>query len=57
MHGIEFTRLAAAIAEACQDVECIALDDVHLVVRPVGKINVLLLWILGKSDVKYGSIP
>src|SRR5437879_5090025 len=36
--GVEFAGLTAAIAEAGEDLHGVALDDVHLLVRPIGEI-------------------
>src|SRR5712691_2574543 len=43
MHSVELTGLPPAVAEARQDLERIALDDVHLLIAAIGEVDVLLL--------------
>ena len=56
MHGIECARLTTSIAEAGQYFERFAVEDVHFLVRSVGKINVLLLRILRERDVPNSAV-
>src|SRR5262245_36286622 len=42
VHGIELTRLAAAVAEARELGERLAIEDVNLLVGAVGEIHVFL---------------
>src|SRR5258708_20966888 len=51
MHGIKLARLATAVAEAGEDFECVAKQNVDFLGRTVGKKDVFLLGVLGKSDV------
>ena len=48
---VELAGLAAAVAEAGQDFERVAQQDVDLLVRAVGQVDVLLLRILRERDV------
>ena len=56
VHGVEFAGLPAAFAEARQDFERFALQDVDLFVRAIGQIDVLLLRILREGDVPHRSV-
>src|SRR5437867_5621693 len=56
VHGEELPRLAAAVAEACQDLERLAVHDVHLLVSAVGEVDVLLLRIARERDVPHRSV-
>src|SRR5882762_4879416 len=56
MHGVELPRLPSAVAETRQDLESVAQQDVHLLVRPIGEIDVLLRRVLRKSDIPNGTI-
>src|SRR5882672_8524119 len=56
MHGIKLPWLPAAIAEAGQDLHGFASDDIHLLVGAIGKVNVLLLRVLGECDIPHGPI-
>ena len=51
VHGIEFAGLPSAVAEAGQNLQRLAVDNVDLLVRAVGQIDVLLLRVLGERDV------
>src|SRR5258708_16590400 len=51
MDGIKLARLPSAIAEAGQDLHGFASDDIHLLVGAVGKVDVLLLRILGERNL------
>ena len=51
VHGEELAGLAAAVAEARQDLQRVALDDVDLLVLAVGEVEILLLRILRERDV------
>src|SRR5437870_1848101 len=57
MHRVELPRLAAAVAEAGQDLHRIALDHVDLHVRSIGNVEILLLWIFRQGYVEDRSIP
>ena len=43
VHGVELAGLPPAVAEACQDFERLAQDDINLFVGPIGQVDVLLL--------------
>src|SRR5947209_7700824 len=56
VHGVELARLPAPIAEAGQDLHGFASDDIHLLVGAIGKVDVLLLRVLGECDIPYRPI-
>src|SRR5215470_2054748 len=43
VHAVELTGLAPAVAEAGQDFQRIAQQDVHLLVATIGDVEILLL--------------
>src|SRR5204863_9793636 len=56
VHRVPLSGLAAAVAEAGQDLERLAIHHVNTFVLPVAEIHVLLLRILRERDVPRGSI-
>src|SRR2546430_6440732 len=56
MHGVELAGLTPAVAEAGQDFQRIAEQDVDFFIRAVSQENVGLLGILGKGDVPDRSV-
>src|SRR5262249_5134790 len=56
VHGVELAGLAAAIAEAGQNLHGVALYDVDLFVGAIGEGYVLLLWVFGERDVPHRPI-
>ena len=57
VHAEELARLSAAVAEARQDLEGVTLDDVHLLVHPIGQVEVGLLRVTRERDVPGRSRP
>src|SRR5439155_20923917 len=53
VYGVELAGLAPAVAKACQDFQRSAIDDVHLLIGAVGKIEILLLRIFRESDIPH----
>src|SRR6266576_5683789 len=51
VHGVELTGLPPAVAKTRQRLKCVAQQNVNLFVSPVRQIDVLLSWVLRKSDV------
>src|SRR5882762_7229491 len=56
VHGVELAGLPSAVAKTRQGLKSVAQQDVHLLVRPIGEIDVLLSRVLRKSDVPNGPI-
>src|SRR5882757_194875 len=56
VYGVELTGLPSAVAETRQDLESVAQQDVHLLVSPIGEIDVLLPWVLRKGNIPNGPI-
>ena len=53
MYSVELPGLASTVAEAGQNLERLAVQNMNLVVLPVGDIHVLLLRILRERDVEH----
>ena len=51
VYGVELAGLAPAVAEAGQDFQRVAKQDVNFFIRAISQKNVGLLGILGKGDV------
>ena len=54
--GEELPRLAAAVAEAGEDLQRLAIEHVDLLVLPVGEVEILLLRILRERDVPHRAV-
>ena len=55
VHAVELTGLASAVAEAGENLECVALQHVDAVVHAVGEIQIALRRVLRKGDVPHRS--
>ena len=55
VNAIEFAGLTTAFTECRQNLQRLPIDDVHAIILPIGKIDVLLLRILGESDIPNGA--
>src|SRR5262245_16400930 len=56
MHAVELTGLSPAVAEAGQDFQRIAQQDVDLLVATVGDVEILLLRVFREGDVPHRPV-
>src|ERR1700722_6248734 len=56
MHGVECAGLPSAVPEAGQHFERLAIENVNLLVRAVGEVDVLLLRVLRESNVPHRAV-
>ena len=56
MDGVELAGLPPSIAEARQHLQGLAVEDVDALVRAVGHVQILLLWVPRNSDIECRSV-
>src|SRR5712671_2621346 len=53
VHAVELSGLTAAVAEGCQLLQRLAIDNLHLFVHAIGHVDVALLRVFRESDVPH----